>query len=374
MTSRESQSIGSQWGTDPEFADAAQSFKVPEFKHVPKAEGKHGNLAEELYRKGYHPIMLFGTRAAGKSSLLASLFYYLRSDPESPAFALLGDWIIPTESSYGKSVADAATRFFNHVVDDFYNGVAAPMTQDEKPFYIPIILRPNNGQPEVKLAFLESRGEWYKVEKNSNDFYPELRAEVYDVYKNFPNGISILLIAPYVIGEAYSEQVSSEWARNEMRDSDTALFGALQAYQMAREHRELDKYLFVLTKWDAHKQSIVEQEFINPPRGMVSHLLKERFPKSWTLFQTMQSTEAQSMQYSAGLMSGNARAEIPQHLKPVMYRFPKMLWRWLYSNSTGGAELFNSRFPENNVNSVGSNMGMVGLLRKLLGLLRKLLG
>jgi hypothetical protein len=367
MTSRESQSIGSQWGTDPEFAEPIASFKVPEFKQVTKSVGQHGNLAEELHKKGYHPIMLFGTRAAGKSSLLASLFYYLQSDPESPAIAVRGEWIIPTETSYGKSVADAATRFLNHVVDDFYNGVAAPMTQDENPFYIPVILRPNNGQPEVKLAFLESRGEWYKVEKNSNDFYPELRAEVSDVYKNFPNGISILLIAPYVIGEAYSDQVSSEWARSEMRDSDTALFGALQAYQMAREHRELDKYLFVLTKWDAHTHSIVEKEFINPPRGMVSHLLKERFPKSWTLFQTMQSSEAQSMQYSSGLMSGNARVEIPQHLKPIMNQFPKMLWRWLYSNSTGGAELFHSQFPESNATSVVSKMGVVGLLRKLLG-------
>lgn len=374
MASQDSQSIRSHWGAGSEDAATEVGFDVPEFNQGPESLRAHGSLAKELHRKGYHPIMLFGTRAAGKSSLLASLFYYLQSDSKSPAIAVGGEWIFPTESTYGKAVADAATRFLNHVVDDFHNGVAAPMTQDEHPFYIPIILRPNNGQPEVKLAFLESRGEWYQIDKNSKEFYPELRKEVSDVYKNFPNGISILLIAPYVIGEAYSEQSSSEWARNEMRASDAALFGALQAYQMAREHRELDKYLFVLTKWDAHTHSIVEKEFINPPRGMVSHLIKERFPRSWTLFQNMQSTEAQSMQYSAGIMSGNARVETPLHLRPVMNRYPQMIWRWLYFNSTGGAELFDSQFPIKNASNGSSKMGIVGLLQRLSDLLRKLLG
>lgn len=372
MTSRDSRFSGAQWSENAQGNESTMTFEAPQYRQGSMPFNGHSSLAEELHRKGYHPVMLFGTRAAGKSSLLASLFYYLQSDPESPAIALKGEWIIPTETSYGQSVADAASRFLNHVLNDFHDGVSAPITQDEHPFYIPVILRPNNGQPEVKLAFLESRGEWYQINKDSKDLYPELREEVSDVYKKFPNGISILIIAPYVIGEAYSEEASSEWAQSEMRDSDSALFGALQAYQMARHHRELDKYLFVLTKWDAHTRSIVEKNFINPPRGMVSHLIAERFPKSWTLFRNMQSTEAQSMQYSAGIMSGNARVEIPQHLKPVMNRFPKMLWRWLYANCTGGAELFfsmDARFPASSGTSTAgaSKMRFGGLLRKLLG-------
>lgn len=372
MTSLDNQSTGSQWGASTEDSTPTVTFDAPASSQESMPVRGHGSLAEELHRKGYHPVMLFGTRAAGKSSLLASLFYYLQSDPDSPAVAVRGEWIIPTESSYGKSVADAASRFLSHVLNDFHDGVAAPMTQDETPFYIPIVLRPNNGQPEVKLAFLESRGEWYRIRKDSKDLYPELREEVSDVYKKFPSKISILLIAPYVIGEAYSEQTQSEWAQSEMRDSDTSLFGALQAYQMARQHRELDSYLFVLTKWDAHTRSIVEKEFIHPPRGMVSHLIAERFPKSWTYFQNMQSTEAQSMQYSAGIMSGDARVEIPRHLNPIMNRFPQMLWRWIYSNSTGGAELFVSNSTRES--NAAASLQTAAVKTSLGGLLRRLLG
>jgi hypothetical protein len=297
-------------------------------------------LAEELVNKGYHPVLLFGTRASGKSSLLASLFYYLQSDPDSPAFSVRGEWIVPTDSVYGQAVADAATRFLNHVIDGFYDGKAAPRTEDEHPFYIPIVLRPNNGQAEIKFAFLESRGEWYQINRDSKDLFPALRDEVSDIYQNFPNPISVLLIAPYVMGEAYSDTQQPEWSKKEMKDSDTALVGALQAYQMARQHRELDKHLFILTKWDAHTRSIVDKEFVKPQRGKVSHLIYERFPKSWTLFQTMQVEEAQSMQYSAGVMSGDARVQTPHHLRPIMNRFPQMLWGWLYANASGGQNLF----------------------------------
>jgi hypothetical protein len=375
MSNRDSQSIEPQWGNKAEQPSPSAGFQTPFFKQTespPPSIAKSAErrekvqLSGELLSKGYHPVMLFGTRASGKSSLLASLFYYLQSDPESPAIAVLGEWIVPTETAYGQSVADAATRFFNHVVNNFHDGEAAPITQDEVPFYIPVILRPNNGQPEIKLAFLESKGEWYRIQRSSKDLFPELRDEVADVYQNYKYGISILLIAPYVIGEAYSEDGESEWAKSEMRDSDTALFGALQSYQMHRRDREMDRYLFVLTKWDARTRSIVDKEFTSPPRGLVSHLIAERFPKSWTLFQNMQSAEAESMQYSAGLMSGNARVEIPTHLKPIMSRYPKMLWRWLYSNATYGDELFVDGGRLRRTKTIETSGGLLSALRKLL--------
>jgi len=331
------------------------------------SERNQYKLAEELQKKGYHPVMLFGTRASGKSSLLASLFYYLQTDPESPAISVRGEWIIPTDSAYGQSVAALASDFLNHVVNNFHEGQAAPSTRDEFPFYIPVILRPNNGLPEVKIAFLESRGEWYQIDKKYKDLYPELRDEVSDVYRNFTKGISILLIAPYVMGEAYSDETPSEISLLEMKESDASLYGALQAYQTNRKSRDLDKYLFVMTKWDAHTQSIIDKSFIKPPNGMVANLIFERFPRSWTLFQNMQEVEAQCMQYSAGVMSGDARVDVPQHLRPIMNRFPQMLWRWLYFNASEGYELFtpNTKNKNSESSADGKNVFM-GILKKLL--------
>lgn len=373
MSDRSNQSNGTAWGSaadvkHPEVNLAPSGFHADSFSSKPNSPPTEGRakveLANELLQKGYHPILIFGTRASGKTSLLASLFHYLQSDPASPAIVVRGEWIVPIDTTYGETVADAASRFLGHVLNNFHDGEAAPTTQDEFPFYIPVILRPNNGLEEVRLAFLESRGEWYHIDKKSRDLFPQLREEVSDVYENFPSGISILLIAPFVIGEAYSDSGPSEQASIEMRDSDTALFGALQSYQMLRQHREFDRYLFILTKWDAHMRSIVDKEFINPPRGMISYLISERFPKSWTLFQNMQPGEAQSMQYSSGVMSGNARVEIPDHLKPIMQKFPQMLWRWLYANASHGSELFVDH--PSTKGAAKSSGGLLGFLRKFL--------
>ncbi len=320
-------------------------------------------LAEKLLDNGYHPVMLFGTRASGKSSLLASLLHYLQSDPDSPAIPVQGEWIVPTDTSYGQNVADATTKFLTHVMNNFHDGQAAPSTRDEFPFYIPIILRPNNGQPEVKFAFLESRGEFYAIDRSSKDLFKDLREEVSDVYRNYPKPISILLIGPYVMGDAYAHEPPSELAITEMKESDTALFGALQAYQKARTFRELDKYLFLLTKWDAHTRTISDNEFINPPRGLVSHLISTRYPKAWRLFQNMQPEEALSMQYSAGIMSGNARVDVPNKFKPLMSKYPQKLWGWLYDNASGGGDLFGNLNEEK---SSGKTSRFTGFIKKIL--------
>ena len=376
MSTRDNEPIASQWGQPADQPAPTVSFdktfiNKSAFGTADTVQPPQGRvqirLSEELLRKNYHPVMIFGTRASGKSSLLASLFYYLQTDLGSPAIPVLGEWIVPIDTPYGQSVAEAASQFFTHVLSNFHDGEAAPSTRNEYPFYIPIILRPNNGQPEIRLAFLESRGEWYHIDKNSKDLFPQLREEVADVYQNFTKGISILLIAPYVIGDAYpQDELSEDWKKNEMRISDSSLFGALQSYQTHRQNRELDKYLFILTKWDAHTRSLIDRDFSNPPHGMVSYFISERYPRSWTLFQTMQSGAAQSMQYSAGVMSGNARADTPMHLLPIMNQFPKMLWSWLYSNATNGQDLFlNSRSKKHGPEKNQQGSKLARILRRL---------
>ncbi len=323
--------------SDKSFASASNSFATPHA--APQASAV--SLARELIAKNYHPVMIFGTRASGKSSLLTSLFHYLQTDSSSQAMCILGEWIVPIDTSYGQSVADAAKRFFNQVVMNFNDGNAAPRTDDKFPFYIPIILRPSNGQPEIRLAFLESRGEWYQVDKSSSDYFPELRDEVADVYKNYSGSLSILLIAPYVMSEAYTQEEPIDSSSSEIRDSDKGLFGALQAYHATRPNRDHDNFMFVLTKWDAHTRAIVAPEFSNPPRGLIERLIHERFPLAWNLYQTMpKSGNALSMQYSSGVMSGDARVAIPEQLKPIMNQFPRALWGWLYSNASGGQVLY----------------------------------
>ena len=108
-----------QPGTESTFETSNsfdQSSFSPPHQSDEYAERVQVQLSKELSDKGYHPVLIFGTRASGKSSLLASLFYYLQSDPASPAIAIRGEWIVPIDTQYGQSVADAASHFLNHVM------------------------------------------------------------------------------------------------------------------------------------------------------------------------------------------------------------------------------------------------------------------
>jgi hypothetical protein len=79
----------------------------------------------------------------------------------------------------------------------------------------------------------------------------------------------------------------------------------------------------------------------------------------------MQTGDAQSMQYSSGLMSGTERIDIPANLKPIMNQFPKMLWRWLYTNASG-YELY-----EDQLNSTADEKEHLG--QQIMALFRKFL-
>jgi len=328
--------VFSEWGSSngiPSRNGSSESYVGSDNSH------RH-DLANALQSQGYHPVLIFGTQASGKSSLLASLFHHLQSDPDSPAIAIPGGPLLPLDTAYGKEVHDQALHFFNTVVDNFFNGEAAPRTSDEAPYYIPVVLRPNNGQPEVKIAFLESRGEWYHINRESRTLYPELRGEVDDVYRRFTGALSILLVAPLVIGDVYEDEGESEFALAEQRNTDSSLFGALQSYQSARGMRDLDQYLFVLTKWDAYTKGLSSDEFSSPPEGVVDRLIESRYPRAWQMFRAMQQRATpQAMRYCSGIMSGNVHVPTPHHLRHKLSPFPRRLWNWLYSNATNGRDL-----------------------------------
>lgn len=359
--------VFSEWGSSNEIQG---QNGLPE-SYVGSDNSHRHDLANALQSQGYHPVLIFGTRASGKSSLLASLLHYLQSDPESPAIAIPGDPLLPLDTAYGKEVHESALYFFNTVVDNFFNGEAAPRTSDQAPYYIPVVLRPNNGQPEVKIAFLESRGEWYHINRQSRALYPELRGEVDDVYRKFTGALSILLVAPLVIGDVYQDEGESEFVLAEQRDTDSSLFGALQSYQLARGMRDLDQYLFVLTKWDAYTKGLNSDEFSSPPKGLVDQLIESRYPRAWQMFRAMQQIAIpKAMQYCSGIMSGNVHAPTPHHLRHKLSPFPKTLWNWLYANATNGRDLSESLPTQQNGRALPA---VEGLDRQILRGIRKFL-
>jgi hypothetical protein len=320
------------------------------------------SLARSLVEKKYHPVMIFGTAASGKSSMLASLFHYLQNDPRSQAICMLGEWILPIDTKEGATVAEEVSRFFNRAVMNFNNGDAVPRTRtDTVPFFIPVVLRPNNGKPEVRIAFLESSGENYRINSDSANYFPGLKDEISDVYRNFRGALSILVVAPYTLKDAYTDQEIETPDDEQFQIVDQSLYGALQSYQRERRWLDMDNYMFVLTKWDVYTGGISNPEFSNPPLGLVEKVIGERYRLSWNFYRTMpKKGHSNSMQYSSGLITGDSVVAVPDKMKPAINKFPRALWNWLYRNATGGMVLNGPSEGEKKPN------GLTGWLKKVL--------
>lgn len=306
-------------------------------------------LAENMDEAGYHPVIIFGSSNSGKSSLLGSLLAYFQVDTTQEVGIGLGEPLIPTESEQGKAAFKQAEVFFYRSVQEFIGGEAHQSTKTPFPFFIPVVIRPK-GKPEVKVAFMESNGEWYKPDRTSDRFFQTLRSEIEGVLRHFQKKISFVHVAPYTQSTIRDGVVDQGTERKEMNDASLALVGALDSYTRFRTNiKSEDSHMFLVTKWDAHTNEDAEIFEIlgNPDLAEVEEFANSKYTQGFAAFKGLRLglNQKSIMQYCSGLMSGRAILRPTKELRPILYRYPQTMWNWIYANATDGIELIARPAP-----------------------------
>lgn len=311
-------------------------------RHVHEARGE--SLGRSLSANGFHPVLIFGTAATGKTTFLTSMLSFFTSTPDVGVTITLGDPISTTE--VGMKAHESSEKLFHLQVNNYLNGLAPVQNQESFPFFVPVELRRRRNHELTRIALMESSGELWSVAAKKN-FVQELREEIIDVYVNYPYPITVIMVVPYAMSEGYTGEDSSEDDKSTFRDSDIALHQTLQVYQRYRPPQIRDSFYFVLTKWDLHTQILASDEFLNPDDEVVRELVRQRFPRAFGHFENMADQDlAQCTPYSAGLIGGTKILEIPKNLKPALDEFPYRLWRWIYANATNGRDLYEDDVPQ----------------------------
>lgn len=291
-------------------------------------------LAEHMSEAGYQPIILFGNAASGKTTLILSLLATIRTEAQLEAALFLGDPILDTSKKYGSFLWEQASLFFGLKTQQFLEGTASPRTNIELPFFIPLIFRPS-GKPEVRLAFMESNGEWYRTDRKQNRFFPPLRQQIEEFLRNYAGGILFIHLLPYTQRVLYS---SGEGASNDAADiteASLAVSGALQAYDAVRPDKRLDSHLMLVTKWDAHSSEGLDSvEALHDDPEEVAAFVSQRYSQAFISFRGL-GLEASNVAlngYCAGQISGNnvIRAGHDSEMREAILRYPIGLWRWIY--------------------------------------------
>ena len=316
--------------------------------HAPEARAE--SLGRSLSSSGFHPVLIFGTSATGKTTFLTSMLSFFTSTPDVGVTITLGDPI--STSEVGLKAHESSEKLFHLQVNDYLNGRAALQNQEGFPFFVPVELRKSRSHELTRIALMESSGELWGVDRRNN-FVQALREEIIDVYVNYPYPITVIMVVPYAMSEGYTGDDPNENDKEKFRESDIALHQTLQIYQRYRPPRIRDNFYFILTKWDLHTQILASEEFLNPDDEVVRDLVRERFPRAFGHFENMSGDNlAQCTPYSAGLIGGTKILEIPKNLKPALDEFPYRLWRWIYANATNGRDLY-----EDDTQQRGSRIG-----------------
>lgn len=293
-------------------------------------------LGKSLFMQNFHPVLIFGTRATGKTTFLTSMLAFFRSMPKLGVTITLGQQLSASEA--GALAHESAERLFYEQVNNFINGTAPVLNQDTFPFFVPLELR--KAKSIIRVALMESSGELWDVKKQKNQVQ-KLRAEIIDIYKNYRKPLSVIMIVPYALRDGYTVTDNGQDEKAEFRTSDASLLQTLQIYQQNRPAGIEDQFYFVLTKWDMHTTEIRTKEFVRPSEELVSDMVEKRFPQAYNFFSAMSQEQggAKSLPYSAGLMGGTTVLDIDLEFRPLMLAFPHRIWRWIYSNATDGGEL-----------------------------------
>lgn len=294
-------------------------------------------LAEHMAEARYQPVILFGSAASGKTSLILSLLAAIRTEARLNAGLFLGDPILDTSKRYGAYLTEQASQFFGLKTQQFIEGAAAPRTNIELPFFIPLIFRPRD-KPEARIAFMESNGEWYRADRQSNRFFPPLRKQTEEFLQHYAGGIIFIHLLPYTQQHLYTNNQNAGNDANELQEASLAVSGALQAYEAIRVDKGSDQHLLLVTKWDAHRADGLDSiDALHDDPEDVLAFVGARYSQALASFRGLglRSDQMDLNGYCAGQISANniIRAGLDSERGQAIRRYPVGLWQWLYRHT-----------------------------------------
>ena len=293
-------------------------------------------LAKKMNAGGYHPVIIFGSANSGKSTLLCSLFSYLRNNLNE-----VGIYFGDSLTSDALSEKAVVSSFFKNV-EEFVEGRVPVATKTKRPFFIPIEIKPKN-LPVMRFAFMESNGEWYHHDKDTERYFPELKDEINSILMCYQKGASFIHLAPFAQTNAsVSNRDNLDKDKKDIADANKALVGVFDAYENSRKFKGNDAHMFLITKWDASGNNEIEEILKCAEPNDVKTVAETTYERGFAAFNKLTLGESQKsyMQYSSGIMHGTAHgtaismATTPE-LKSILNRYPKIMWNWLYGNATG---------------------------------------
>ena len=344
--------------TNQKFTSSSNNLDYSISEASEEEEIQMGKEVAAIFKdKGVHPVLIFGSKGSGKTSLIASLLKYMRDRPEAAASIELAEELFPeNDPKWTRRIEWAQNVFFKTGFDFIVDRVAPPSTLESLPFFIPVKVTLQNGTFSY-FAFLEGKGEWYMPDYDAQVPFRKFKGFIQGLLQSFSNTSTVLYIAPFV-----TEDKDEGPNTKGLRLSDVGLLGAISEYALIRKAMfHQDHHLFLVTKWDVCCDTIASEKFIEPDADEIQNVLRERYQLAWTKYLNL-SLPGENKSYSwycSGVMDGRTVSTPAAEDSDRIAQFPRKLWDSLYQNATKKV-LYEDVQPRE-----------LGFLDKLLRLLRR---
>jgi GTPase SAR1 family protein len=345
---------------NPNTEVLVNNIHSPEFEKI-LGEAMGNQFANSMAEEGFHPVLIFGAPASGKTAFLLSLIKYMFVGSASDSQIRLSLEYFPNESLSIRrdlieqdkerwfEVKKYANILFNkHATDFLQSNQIASATDVSYPFFIPIEITPKKeGLKPLKIAFLEGKGEWYspKFDDESRSPHQTFRPEILAFLEHYPGSITSVFVAPYAV-ESYESNIDGESSASapKIRERDFALYGLIDQFEKFRSNQiGSDNYLYLMTKWDIRCGSISNPDFIYNDIAILKGEIQAKFPMSFNRFQNIKEISLDNRgnkhiskktvsAYCAGIMRASV-ISLPTESRVRVDHFSRKLWNYFYLNS-----------------------------------------
>jgi hypothetical protein len=299
----------------------------------------------------YHPVVLIGSAAAGKTVLILSLLAYLKENLDEKRLSIyFGDDLLRPEN---RDLQASAKRYFDLTVAQYMRGTADQATRIDAPMFIPVKVcgesrSDGEPRPELKFALMEGDGEWFQPnwDPSKGAFIPPFKPVLESLLRQYSDGISFLWVAPRT-ARPTSGAASNFDVEELTRRSDESLQGAFGNYEALRRHNSArDLHMLLVSQWDTHFSDTspgdVRQNLDrnNDPwiKHEVEEILKTNYKQTYAAFRALSSPPGNKVvfRYSAGLF--DSREKSVGDLRDILLTYPRDIWNWLYEGMRRGHE------------------------------------
>ncbi len=286
----------------------------------------------------FHPVIMFGGTASGKTAVIMSLLRFLLTRPSGVGVELDGSFFAIDYPDRSERIKDAR-NYLESTFAAFKEGELMK-SQMERPLFLPIRITTDHPVRElndhVRIVIVDGMGEWFEADAAkrgsdgswTRDFRPEVQAFI---GSKQVESLTTIFVAPHSTDEDNSVPSNRVVA---------GLSSIISKYRNERQDESSDWNLFLFTKWDLTSRAKWEESIWRPDPARLDVELRKRAGDAWATYYngtTMDHDRRCFMQYVSMIgdtaVSRMTLPPVKSENEMILDHYSKILLNWIYANA-----------------------------------------